>query len=39
LAEITEAITEYNNWVNEQAAIATKLYQLDGVIKMMDNEK
>ena len=39
LAEITETITEYNNWVNEQANIATKLYQLDGVIKMMDSEK
>jgi len=39
LAEIAEAITEYNNWVKEQADIATKLYQLDGVIKIMDKEK
>lgn len=39
LAEIAEAIKEYNNWTSEQAAIATKLYQLDGVIKMMDKEK
>jgi isobutyryl-CoA mutase len=39
LAEIAETITEYNKWVNEQAAIATKLYQLDGVIKMTDEKK
>ena len=39
LAEIAETINEYNNWVKEQAAIATQLYQLDGVIKMMNNEK
>jgi methylmalonyl-CoA mutase len=39
LAEIAETINEYNNWVKEQAAIATKLYQLDGVIKMMDDKK
>ena len=39
LAEIAETITEYNNWVKDQAAVATALYQLDGVIKMMDKEK
>ena len=39
LSEIAETITEYNNWVKEQAAIATKMYQLDGVIKMMDDKK
>jgi isobutyryl-CoA mutase len=39
LAEIAETINEYNNWVKEQAAIGTKLYQLDGVIKMMDDKK
>ena len=39
LAEIAETITAYNTWVNEQTAIATKLYQLDGVIKIMDDEK
>ncbi len=38
LAEIAETITEYNKWVEEQAAIATKLYQLDGVIKMTDDK-
>jgi isobutyryl-CoA mutase len=32
LAEIAESNTEYNNWVNEQADIATKLYQLDGTL-------
>jgi isobutyryl-CoA mutase len=39
LAEIVEAIKEYNSWADEQAAIATKLYQLDGVIKMMKDTK
>ena len=39
LAEIAETITEYNNWVKEQAAIATKMYQLDGVIKLMEDKK
>ncbi len=39
LAEIAETINEYNGWVKEQAAIATTLYQLDGVIKMMDDKK
>ncbi len=38
LAEIAETIKEYNNWVEEQAGIATKLYQLDGAIKIMDNK-
>ena len=39
LAEIAETITAYNTWADEQAAIATKLYQLDGVIKIMNEEK
>ena len=39
LAEIAETINEYNKWAKDQAAIATKLYQLDGVIKMMDEKK
>ena len=38
LAEIAETITAYNKWVDEQAAIATKLYQLDGVIKMTEDK-
>jgi isobutyryl-CoA mutase len=39
LAEIAETIKGYNAWVDEQAAIATKLYQLDGVVKIMDDNK
>ncbi len=39
LAEISETINEYNKWAKDQAAIATKLYQLDAVIKMMDDKK
>ena len=39
LAEIAENITEYNNWVKEQAAVATKMYQLDGVIKLIEDKK
>ena len=31
LAEIAEANTEYNRWVDEQAGLATQLYQLEGV--------
>lgn len=38
LAEIAETIQEYNTWVEEQAAIATKLYQLDGAIKIMGKQ-
>ncbi|AHF15740.1 cobalamin-dependent protein [Niabella soli] len=33
LSDISESIRQYNQWVDERAAIATKLYQLDGVIK------
>ncbi len=32
LAEIAETISAYDNWVIEQATIATKLYQLDGTL-------
>ncbi|MGC4100197.1 cobalamin-dependent protein [Ferruginibacter sp.] len=39
LAEIAEAVREYNSWANEQAALASKLYQLDGVIKMTEEQK
>jgi methylmalonyl-CoA mutase len=35
LAEITEASAQYNEWVNEQATIASKLYKLKGVIDML----
>jgi methylmalonyl-CoA mutase len=36
LAEIADTITSYNQWAQKQSEIATKLYQLNGVIKMMD---
>ena len=39
LAEIAETINEYNDWVKQQTDIATKLYQLDAVIKMMDDKQ
>lgn len=32
LAEIAEASEQYNEWVAQQAALATKLYQIDGVM-------
>lgn len=36
LSEISETINEYDAWVTEQAAIATRLYQLDGVVKSIE---
>jgi isobutyryl-CoA mutase len=40
LAEITEAIKEYDNWVEEQSKIASQYYQLNGVKKLLpDAEK
>ncbi|MBO9619820.1 MAG: cobalamin-dependent protein [Niabella sp.] len=33
LSDISESIRLYNQWADEKAAVATKLYQLDGVIK------
>ena len=36
LAEITETNKQYDTWVNEQCAIATKLYQLDGVMQLTE---
>ena len=35
LSEIAETITEYDNWANEQSAIARQLYQVDGTIKTL----
>ncbi len=35
LSEIAETVRQYDAWVDEQAEIASKLYQLDGVLKMM----
>ncbi|HEX2684838.1 MAG TPA: methylmalonyl-CoA mutase family protein [Ferruginibacter sp.] len=34
LAEIAETISAYDSWVNEQAAFATKLYQLKGTLDL-----
>ncbi|MGY3053530.1 methylmalonyl-CoA mutase [Pedobacter sp. UYEF25] len=39
LAEITEASDAYNQWVEAQSTIARKMYQLDGVISMLENVK
>jgi methylmalonyl-CoA mutase len=36
LAEIAEAIEEYDRWADEQSATARKLYQLQGVIDMVE---
>jgi methylmalonyl-CoA mutase len=36
LSEITESVHDYAAWVNEQCALATQLYQLEGVLAMKD---
>ncbi|MGJ7031878.1 cobalamin-dependent protein [Niabella hirudinis] len=36
LSDISESIRNYNHYVKEQAEIATKLYQLNGVIKLYE---
>ncbi|KAA2245323.1 methylmalonyl-CoA mutase family protein [Chitinophaga agrisoli] len=36
LSEITEAIHDYGKWVNEQCALASQLYQLEGVLAIKD---
>ena len=38
LAEITEANHQYKDWADEQAAIASKLYQLHGTIAMIGDK-
>ncbi len=39
LSEITESVRQYNVWVEEQAAISSQLYQLDGAGKLVgENE-
>ncbi len=35
LSEIAETIDEYDQWVNQQATLATQLYQLDGATNML----
>jgi methylmalonyl-CoA mutase len=37
LSEIAETNRGYDNWANEQAAVATKLYQIDGVIDSLES--
>lgn len=39
LAEIAESSQQYNEWVTQQTAVATKLYQLNGVLELCKNEK
>jgi methylmalonyl-CoA mutase len=36
LAEIAETIEEYDRWADEQSEIARGLYQLQGVIDMVE---
>ena len=38
LSEISENNRSYDQWVNEQAAIASKLYQINGVIETLEKE-
>ncbi|MBG6234708.1 methylmalonyl-CoA mutase [Pedobacter sp. CAN_A7] len=37
LAEIAESSQAYQEWVNTQSALATKLYQLQGVMKLTED--
>lgn len=39
LSEISDTIADYNKLVEEQAAIASKLYQLEGAIEMIRSAK
>jgi methylmalonyl-CoA mutase len=40
LSEITDSIRTYDNWVKEQSTIASKLYQLNGALQLVeDNNK
>ncbi|MEO7310028.1 MAG: cobalamin-dependent protein [Chitinophagaceae bacterium] len=39
LSEISDNNRSYDAWVNEQSAIASKLYKLQGVIEMLENQK
>jgi methylmalonyl-CoA mutase len=38
LSEITESIARYDQWVKEQSAIATQLYQLNGAAALMEGD-
>lgn len=39
LAEIAESSQQYNEWVEQQSTIARKLYQLNGVIALCEEQK
>jgi len=39
LAEIAESSQQYTEWVHQQTTLASKLYQLNGVITLCANEK
>lgn len=39
LSEIAEASEQYNEWVNKQVSISRKMYQLQGVIELLKDEK
>ncbi|MEQ1552650.1 MAG: methylmalonyl-CoA mutase family protein [Ferruginibacter sp.] len=38
LSEIAETIAEYDTWVDEQSALATKIYQLKGAFTILKND-
>lgn len=38
LAEISETIVRYDNWASEQSKIASKLYQINGVLNLVNGE-
>lgn len=39
LAEITEEINRYDRWTEEQSKTASQMYQLQGVIELLENRK
>jgi hypothetical protein len=39
LSEISESIRTYNAQAEKQAEIARKMYQLNGVLKLMEEKK
>lgn len=39
LSEIADTVRDYDKWANEQADIASKMYQLDGAMKMVGEKK
>ncbi len=38
LAEVAESCREYRSWVEEQADIASQLYQLEGAMELVDDQ-